>query len=292
MSAAQGGSRRGAATAKPSSAVPRESVQVDFAASGSDPADGEAPPPLDAEAGVRTFLDAIKQGEPWYPAMLDVIARWVTPEEQAKGVVYRYLIAGEAFDWLRLAERLIGAAGKAIPAAEAEGLLFDGKPPSGHDESEEAFARAIGHEKHRAHLNFQYGVTVEEVLLLQAELDLVKARNLDGPRGTPPDIAAYERVYGRSLDELIVEYRAETGQAMPQRVLQSQLRAFTYWCSKFRFRLAEPARVASDTRRALALLSRMEADRVPRERRLPGVDREVIEARARAPRRRSRAKAR
>ena len=85
MSATQGGSRRGAATAKPSSAVPRESVQVDFAASGSDPADGEAPPPLDAEAGVRTFLEAIKRGEPWYPAMLDVIARWVTPEEQAQG---------------------------------------------------------------------------------------------------------------------------------------------------------------------------------------------------------------
>ena len=219
--------------------------------------------------------------------MLDVIARWVAPEEQAGGAVYRYLIGGEAFDWLRLAERLIGAAGKAIPAAEAERLLFDGKPPPGHDDSEEAFARAIGHEKHRAHLNFQYGVTVEEVLLLQAELDLVKARNLDGPRGTPPDVAAYERVYGRSLKELIVEYRAETGQALPERALQSQLRAFTYWCSKFRFRLAEPARVASDTRKALALLSRMETERVPRERRLPGVDRKVIEAAARAPRRRS-----
>ena len=160
---------------------------------------------------MRTFLDALERGEPWYPALLDVIARWVTPEEDADGVVYRYLIAGEAFDWLRLAERLIDAAGKAIPAAEAERLLFDGKPPRGYDDSEEAFARAIGHEKHRAHLNFQYGVTVEEVLLLQAELELVKARNLEGPRGSPPDVAAYERVYGRTLAELQVEYRAETG---------------------------------------------------------------------------------
>ena len=293
MSAPQSGSRRGAATAKRRrSAAPGESAHAESAGNGSGPADAEPPSPLEADEGVRTFLKAIKRGEPWYPAMLDVIARWVAPEEQAGGAVYRYLIGGEAFDWLRLAERLIGAAGKAIPAAEAERLLFDGKPPPGHDGSEEAFARAIGHEKHRAHLNFQYGVTVEEVLLLQAELDLVKARNLDGPRGTPPDVAAYERVYGRSLKELIVEYRAETGQALPERALQSQLRAFTYWCSKFRFRLAEPARVASDTRKALALLSRMEAERVPRERRLPGVDRKVIEAAARAPRRRSRAKAR
>ncbi len=263
-------------------------------ANGSGPAGSEPPPPLEAEDGVRTFLDALERGEPWYPALLDVIARWVTPEEEADGVGYRYLIAGEAFDWLRLAERLIDAAGKAIPAAEAEQLLFDGKPPHGYDDSEEAFARAIGHEKHRAHLNFQYGVTVEEVLLLQAELELVKARNLEGPRGSPPDVAAYERVYGRTLAELQVEYRAETGDVLPQRAMQSQLRAFTYWCSKFRFRLAEPARVASDTRKALALLSRLEAERVPREIRRPHRDdREVIEGSTRAPRRRrSRAKAR
>ena len=263
-------------------------------ANGAGPADPEPPPPLEAEEGVRAFLDAIERDEPWYPALLDVIARWVTPEEEVDGVVYRYLIGGEAFDWLRLAERLIDAAGDAIPAAEAERLLFDGKPPRGHDGSEEAFARAIGHEKHRAHLNFQYGVTVEEVLLLQAELELVKARNLDGPRSTQPDVAAYERVYGRTLAELQVEYRAETGDVLPQRALQSQLQAFTYWCSKFRFRLAEPARVASDTRKALALLSRMEAERVPREIRRPHRDdREVIEGAARAPRRRrSRARAR
>lgn len=269
----------------------RERAHVET--NGAGPADSEPPPPLEADEGVRSFIDALERGEPWYPALLDVIARWVTPEEEAGGVVYRYLIGGEAFDWLRLAERLIDAAGDAIPAVEAERLLFEGEPPPGHDGSEEAFARAIGHEKHRAHLNFQYGVTVEEVLLLQAELELVKARNLEGPRGSPPDVAAYERVYGRTLAELQVEYRAETGDVLPQRALQWQLRAFTYWCSKFRFRLAEPARVASDTRKALALLSRMEAERVPREIRRPHRDdREVVEGAARAPRRRRRARAR
>ncbi len=274
-------------------AATRERPGADAAANGSSSADPEPPPPLEADEGVRSFLDAIERGEPWYPALLDVIARWVTPEEEADGVVYRYLIGGEAFDWLRLAERLIDAAGEAIPAAEAERLLFERKPPRGYDDSAEAFARAIGHEKHRAHLNFQYGITVEEVLLLQAELELVKARNLDGPRSAQPDVAAYERVYGRTLAELQVEYRAETGDVLPQRALQSQLRAFTYWCSKFRFRLAEPARVASDTRKALALLSRMEAERIPREVRLPHADdREVVEASSRAPRRRRRARAR
>ena len=49
----------------------------------------------------------------------------------------------------------------------------------------------------------------------------------------------------------------------------SEMQTFTYWCSKYRFRTCEPARVASDTRKALALLSRLEAERAPREQRAP-----------------------
>ena len=72
---------------------------------------------------------------------------------------------------------------------------------------------------------------------------------------------AYERVYGKPLAELLTLYRNETGAAIGERVRQSDWHAFTYWCSKFRFRTGEPARVASDTRKALALLSRLHAER-------------------------------
>jgi hypothetical protein len=234
--------------------------------------------PLDAEPGVAAFLEALSGGEPWYPALLNVVARWVTPEERVDDATYRYLLGGEAFDWRRLAERLLDAAGELVPADEAERLLFDGKPPATEDASEEAFARAIGREKYRAHLNFQYGVTVEEALLLQAENELQKARSLEGPRGEPADVAAYERVYGKPFADLTAEYRVETGCALGEHVSQAEFAAFTYWCSKYRFRLAEPARVASDTRKALALLSRLEAERAPRERRRPDArPAEVIE---------------
>ncbi len=226
-------------------------------------------PALDAEEGVESFLAALRAGEPWYPALLAVVGRWVTPEERVDEATYRYLLGGEAFDWRRLAERLIDAAGDLIPADEAERLVFEGRPPLGEDPSEEAFARAIGREKYRAHLNFQYGVTVEEALLLQAEQDLHKARHLEGPRGEPSDVAAYERVYSKTFADLAAEYRIETGATLGSNVSQAEMAAFTYWCSKYRFRLAEPARVASDTRKALALLSRLEAARVPRERRVP-----------------------
>jgi len=227
-----------------------------------DPLDADASiegGPLDPEAGVAAYLAALDRGDPWYPALLDVIARWIAPDEAVEGIPHTYLIAGEAFDWLRLAERLITAAGNRIPAEAAERLLARGEAPDAGDEDE--FARAIGPQKHRAHLNFQYGVVIEETLLLAAEMELTKARTIDGPRGEPPDVAAYEAVYGKPLAELQALYRADTGAPLGSRVSESEWQAFIYWCSKYRFRMGEPARVASDTRKALALLSRLRSER-------------------------------
>lgn len=225
---------------------------------GAIPEDG----PLEPLAGVEAFLRAMEAGEPWYPALLAVVARWTAPREVVDGVFFEYLVAGEAFDWLRLAQRLLEAAEEwlpeAVPEDESEALLFHGTAPDGSDEA--AFALAIGPAKHRAHLNFQYGVVVEEALLLSAEQELQKANQLAGSRYAA-DIAAYERVYGKPLDELIETYREETDGDIVDGSSLGEWRAFTYWCSKYRFRLAEPARVASDTRKALALLSQIDRHR-------------------------------
>jgi len=216
---------------------------------------------LDPGAGVARFREQLELGEPWYPALLGVIGRWVAAEEDVGGVLYRYLIAGEAFDWLRLAERLLEAVGELVPVEEAERLVLFGLPPDGGEAQGEEFARSIGTQKHRGHLNFVYGVVVEEALLLSAERELQKAGSLSGSSGGPVDVAAYERVYGKSFPELAVMYRAESGAMLGERVRVPDLQAFTYWCSKYRFRMGEPARVASDTRKALALLSTMESGR-------------------------------
>ncbi len=245
------------------------------------PAEG----PLEPTEGVEAFLRALEAGTPWYDALLDVVARWVAPDEDVGGVTYRYLVGGEAFDWLRLAQRLIEAADLwlpgTVPAIEAERLLFAGLAPGREDE--DAFARAIGPQKHRAHLNFQYGVIVEEALLLAAEQELQKAGSLSGARRA--DIEAYERVYGKPFDELLVQYAEETEIVLTDSVDRDDLQAFTYWCSKYRFRTAEPARVASDTRKSLALLSTMDRHRrrVHRTRAEPQPDEDAIEIGKSAP---------
>jgi len=215
--------------------------------------------PLDAEEGVAAFLAALERGEPWYPALIDIIARWTAATEVVDGRERTYLIGGEAFDWLLLAERLIEAAGDLVPAEEGALLASRGVSPLGEDE--ETFAGWIGPQKYRGHLNFQYGVVVEELLLLVAEQELQKARPVDGVRGVPADVAAYELVYGAPLGELLVYYRSETGEGLNDRTNYAELQAFTYWCSKYRVKNGEPERVASDTRKALALLTRMHADR-------------------------------
>lgn len=211
---------------------------------------------LDPSAAIATFIAALDAGEPWYDALLATIARWAAPDEVVDGVRWEYLIGGEAFDWLLLAQRLLDAVGARVPEEEASRLLFTGRGPLGRDD-EAAFAEALGAMKYRGHLNFQYGVVVEEVILLAAEADLLKAHAIDGVRA---DIAAYERVYGITLRELQARYLSDTARPLRGQVRQAEWRAFTYWCSQYRLKHSEPARLASDTRKGLALLTRMGAE--------------------------------
>ena len=133
------------------------------------------------------FLAALDASTPWFDALMQAIALWEQPGEIVDGRQFRYLIGGEAFDWLLLAERLTAAAETRIPAAEREHLLFEGRAPAepGADAhpangavrmSDERLRALIGESKHRAHLNYLYGVTVEEALQYAVELEVSKER--------------------------------------------------------------------------------------------------------------------
>jgi hypothetical protein len=212
----------------------------------------------EAEA-LEAFERALAGGVDWFDALLDAIARWETPEEEVDGRRYQYLIGGEAFDWLLLAERLCEVADGAIPAEEREALLFFGQPPRALDDAE--FKRAIGDSKHRAHLNFLYGVAVEEALQVTVEEEVLKDLRACGGwkshQSLEPQV--FQRVYGKSRAELLAAFRAERALLEADRLSYSDLRAFTYWLFKYRVNQSDPARVASDTRKALAQVSEMEA---------------------------------
>lgn len=227
------------------------------------------------DEALLSFRASIAAGDPWFDALMRAIALWETPAETLDGREYRYLAGGEAFDWLLLAERLIADAPGAVPEEAAERLLFEALPPA--PMSDERLRELIGPSKDRARLNYLYGVIVEEALQYAVELDVQKEgrtvsiadRRVDGERADP----VFERIYGRTRDALLREFRGERRLPPLPHISLAELREFVYWLFKYRVGHSEPARVASDTRKALAQLSTIE-DAARRRRRQAPDDRQ------------------
>jgi hypothetical protein len=219
------------------------------------PAEAALPQACAALAYLRA---ALQQGEPWLPALLTAIRLWDRIEEVHDGRRYRYLIGGEAFDWLLLAERLTSEVREYIPPAELEELLFTGRPPQPVDR--EVFCRSIGPDKFRNYLNYFYGVTVEEALLLAVEEELLKADAGIFSRDSRVADDAYQRIYGASVRLLREEFSAERGLDARQPLAFDEYKEFTYWLFKRRIRTSHPARVASDTKKGLQALLRHRRD--------------------------------
>ena len=199
----------------------------------------------------------VADGKPWFIALLQTIACWPLPEETVGERHYRYLVGGEAFDWLLLAERLCEALSDLIPQEEHEALVFFGRLPV--DLNEEEFRRLLGYAKYRAHLNYLYGVTLEEMLQLVMEEEVYKEqRSRVWENHLAVDEQAFGRIYGHPRQELLCQFRREQNTDHESPVSLTEAKEFTYWLFRYRLRYCDPAKVASDTRRALAMLRRLE----------------------------------
>ena len=204
---------------------------------------------------IRHFRDAVTHGKHWYIALLEAVGQWDLTEETYKGREYRYLIANEAFDWLLLAERILDEVGYLAPEEEAIELLFHGKPPI--EVTEEEFSGLLGETKYRAHLNFFYGVTVEESLITAVEGEAHKERRASPfSENSLPREESYQRIYGSPFNDLLKRVRKEQGFGRRQSMVLSETKEFTYWLFKYRLNNCDKARIASDTKKALNELSR------------------------------------
>ena len=209
------------------------------------------------EEVVFRMRQAVLDGEHWFDALLDAVKGWRLPSETIGDRSYQYLLLGEAFDWLLLAERLLEEMPDLVPWRERDALIFENRWPIELDDAE--FTAKIGPVKHSAHLNYLYGVLVEEALQLCIEEEIHK-ENRNRPWGQDPrvDETMFERVYGKSRIELFALYYEETGSFFRGDISLTQWKSFTYWLFKQRLQRQDKARVASDTRKGLAQLTRME----------------------------------
>lgn len=220
--------------------------------------DTEEPAGLPApEETILRLRQAILAGEHWFSALLDAVGRWRVAQEVVRGREYRYLAGGEAFDWLLLAERLLDELEDLVPARERDDLVLHGRWPIDLDDDE--FIERIGPAKHSAHLNYLYGVLVEEALQLHVEEEIHKeSRARVWGQDVRVDETMFERVYGKSRAEMTALYYEQTKTLIGSSLSYADLKDFTYWLFTYRLRTHEKARVASDTRKGLAQLTRME----------------------------------
>ena len=208
----------------------------------------------DREA-ILHLREAVSSGRNWYVALLEAIGLWGSAEELHDGRYYRYLIGGEAFDWLTLADRLCQEIDGLIPENEKLDLLFAATPPI--DLSPSEFRQLIGDVKYRAYLNYLYGVVVEEALVSVVEEEVLKENgHLTLVLGQRIEQEAYRRVYEAEMFDLLTLFRGQRGYPNGDSVSLTEKKEFTYWLFKYRVEHSEKARVASDTRKALAWLQR------------------------------------
>ncbi len=211
---------------------------------------------------IEHIKQAVADGKHWYIALLEAIKLWKSAEEDYHGRHFRYLINGEAFDWLLLAERLSEEINESIPEKERVNLLFFDLPPL--ELTREEFKKLIGPTKYRAYLNYLYGVLVEENLI-SAVVDEIRKERLVSGSSKHEDIIdkAYRRIYGDSQQSLLDSFRKEKRYPKRKSMNLSELKEFTYWLFKYRIKKCDKSRVASDTKKALIKMQRNLAARKP-----------------------------
>jgi|FLYL01.1.fsa_nt_gi hypothetical protein len=216
---------------------------------------------------IADLREEVARGEShWFFALLAAIRRWPLPCETVGGRTFRYLVGGEAFDWLLLAERLTQELDGLLPEHEVEDLLFYGRFPV--DLREDEFQRLLG-AKYRAHLNFVYGVRVEQALQYAVQAEVQKERFSHVWERSAVEDEAFARLYGYTLEQLAEAFRRDQKLPAGDSLSLAELTEFTYWLFKYRMRMMEPARVASDTRKGLAQLRLLESLRTDSSATLP-----------------------
>lgn len=209
---------------------------------------------LDDEA-IRLLRSDISSGKHWYISLLEAVGRWSSVEETYQGRHYQYLIDGTAFDWQLLAERLCDVVDGMIPEKEKNDFLLRGSPP--FEITKEQFEKLIGKAKYRQYLNYFYGITVEDALLMSVKEEVRKGHLLTGWMvEEETNTAAFRRIYGDTQAALLEKFRKEKHHRQLKSISLSELKEFSYWLFHYRIKHNDKSRVASDTKKALNWLDR------------------------------------
>jgi hypothetical protein len=207
----------------------------------------------ETDPAIDHFERSVRSGQNWYISLLESIGLWKKAAEYSNGRSYHYLIDGEAFDWMLLAERLCDALPGLIPEPEKNIFLFRGMPPI--NLSSERFKELIGFAKYHQYLNYYYGITAEEALVFAVEEEVRKEKRAWGyAHEAEATNESYRRIYGITFSIMLRHFRKEKKYPQVKSIELNELKEFAYWRFKYRLKMCEKAKVASDSRKAISWL--------------------------------------
>ena len=139
---------------------------------------------IDASESMQYFKNSQYEGKEWVSELIKSMSLWTLEEEVYDSKHNKYLIDGEAFDWLLLARRLLDSVGDLVPTTEKNRLLLS--EDISDLMSQDEFRNLLGPEKYSAYLNYWYGIVVEEAVIRNAEEEEGKGMPRSGKFGKAP----------------------------------------------------------------------------------------------------------
>jgi hypothetical protein len=207
---------------------------------------------------IRLFQANLAAGKNWYIALLEAASQWTLAQEVIDGEVRNYLVGEEAFDLMLVAERLLEAGGESIPENEKRLFLFNNLPPVKLTQDE--LKNILGEEIFSRYLNYFYGITAEEALLVATEEEVRKEeRGLNMKDEHKITDEAFFRIYGEIESSLLDKFRRAKEYPQIDSVNLGEIKEFTYWLFKYRLSHCDPEKSASDTKKALEWMKKQQS---------------------------------
>lgn len=200
---------------------------------------------------IKHLNHSIKNGKHWFTSVLESISLWTKPKENYNNRNLIYFLDGEAFDWLVLAERLCYEINDFnLYKEEIEEFITHGTLPETISLSN--FKNLIGISKYRGYLNYFYGITIEESIMISVENEIQK-RNLSNGNQFSQDYSeeAFQNIY--LLDQAsLLNYFYEEQNIKPKKTFSiTEVKLFTYWLFKYRLKSSDKSRSASYTKKGI-----------------------------------------
>ena len=221
-----------------------------------------------ANTYLEIFNNALNNGENWKNVVLEVIKIWSIPEEKKGNHKLTYLISDEAFNWVRLAIRIVNSSNIEVPEDEIREFLFSGFLPNTLSEYE--FKSKIGDSKFKGWQNYYYGIIVEQAVIELTKMNIMKKVFSTGINISEERLdIVFDEIYGNSFEVLWKDFNLNTSGVnrkyyLPKTTGESESEEFIYWLFKRRLSKSTPEVFASRVNEALKYLDNVKMNNIMR----------------------------